>query len=202
MKAQQINLYPTEFREVPTAFPAAVIVRLAGLFIVVLVVLTGGAALMGWSQRRAAQYLEGGLAERKARIEALEIEVSKHLDGSGLELRLGTVRAELESKRALARLLEENMGHSTGGFSPALVALGRQRVEGLWLTAFALTEGGETLALQGRTFSGARLLHYLQRLGDEASFGGAEFRTFSLERDEAGSTLLFDVRTDRGESGP
>ena len=200
MKAQQVNLYPVEFREAPTVLPAALMVRIAGLFLLVLAVLTGGAALMEWSQRRAAQILESGLAERKTRIDALQVEVARHLDASGLELRLGTVRAELESKRALADLLEQGIGHSTQGFSHALLGLGRQRVDGLWLTSFVVADGGDELALRGRALSGALLLRYLQRLGGEQAFNGREFRTFALERDvEAGGVLAFDVGTDREE---
>jgi hypothetical protein len=202
MKAQQVNLYPVEFREAPTALPAAVMVRIAGLFLMVLAILVAGAALMEWSKRRAAAFLQGGLAERKARIAALEVEVAKHLDASGLELRLGTVRAELERKRALVTLLEQGIGRSNQGFSSALLGLGRQRVEGLWLTDFALADGAE-LALRGRALSGALLLRYLDRLGGEAAFDGSEFRTFELERDaETPSVLRFEVRTDRDEEKP
>jgi hypothetical protein len=202
VKAQQVNLYPVEFREAPTVLPTALMLRIVGLFLVVLAILTAGAAVMEWSQRRAAAYLEGGLAERRARIEALQAEVAKHLDTSGLELRLGTVRAELERKRALATLLEQGVGRSTQGFSGALLGLGRQRVEGLWLTDFALVDGAE-LALRGRALSGALLLRYLDRLGAEAAFDGSEFRTFALERDaETPGVLRFEVRTDREEVKP
>ena len=202
MKAQQINLYPVDFREAPTVLPAAIMLRVSGLFLLVLAVLSAGAGLMEWSQRRATQYLEGGLAERRARIEALQVEVAKHLDASGLELRLGTVRAELERKRALVTLLEQGVGRSSQGFSSALVGLGRQRIEGLWLTDFALADGAE-LALRGRALSGALLLRYLDRLGGEDAFDGSEFRTFELERDaETPSVLRFEVRTDRQEKKP
>jgi hypothetical protein len=203
VKAQQINLYPVEFREAPTVLPTAVMLRIAGLFLVVLAVLTGGAALMEWAERRAASVLENGLAQRRARIQQLEIEVSKHLDTSGLETRLGSVRTELEKKRALAKLLEDGIGRGTQGFSHALVGLGRQRVEGLWLTSFSLTDSGEELALQGRALSGALLIRYLQRLGDEQAFDGREFRTFAIERAaDAGGVLSFDVRTDLKEPAP
>jgi hypothetical protein len=202
VKAQNVNLYPHEFREAPTVLPTVAMVRIAGLFLVVLAILTGGAALMEWSQRRAAAFLAGGLAERRARIDALNVEVAKHLDASGLELRLGTARAELERKRSLVTLLEQGVGRSSHGFSSALVGLGRQRVEGLWLTDFALVDG-EELALRGRAFSGALLLRYLDRLGGEAAFDGSEFRTFALERDvETPSVLRFDVRTERAEAKP
>jgi hypothetical protein len=202
MKAQQVNLYPVEFREAPTVLPTVVMVRIAGLFLIVLAVLTGGVALMEWSERRAAAFLQGGLADRRARVEALQLEVQKHLDSTGLELRLGTVRAELESKRALSELLERGLGHASQGFSTALLGLGRQRVEGLWLTDFSLADGDQ-LALRGRALSGALLLRYLERLGGESAFEGREFRTFELARDpEAGSVLSFDVRTDAEEPSP
>lgn len=202
MKAQQVNLYPAEFREAPTVLPAALMGRIAGLFLLLLAIVTAGAALMEWSHRRAAQYLEGGLAERRARIEALQVEVARHLDTSGLELRLGTVRTELERKRALVALLEQGVGRSGQGFSSALLGLGRQRVDGLWLTDFALVDGAE-LALRGRSLSGALLLRYLDRLGAEAAFDGSEFRTFALERDaETPGVLRFEVRTDREEKKP
>ena len=202
MKAQQVNLYPVEFREAPTVLPAALMLRIALLFVGVLAILSAGAALMEWSQRRAASYVEGGLAERRARIEALQTEVAKHLDTSGLELRLGTVRTELERKRALVALLEQGVGRSSQGFSSALLGLGRQRVDGLWLTDFALIDGAE-LALRGRALSGALLLRYLDRLGAEAAFDGSEFRTFALERDaETPGVLRFEVRTDREELTP
>jgi hypothetical protein len=202
MKAQQINLYPVEFREAPTALPAAVMLRIAGLFLMVLAILVAGAALMEWSKRRAAEFLQSGLAERRARLAALEVEVAKHLDASGLELRLGTVQAELERKRALAALLEQGIGRNSQGFSAALLGLGRQRVEGLWLTDFALADGVE-LALRGRAVSGALLLRYLERLGGEAAFDGSEFQTFALERDaETPGVLRFEVRTDREEAKP
>jgi hypothetical protein len=203
MKAQQINLYPVEFREAPTVLPTAVMLRLMGLFMVVLSVLTGGAALVEWSERRAAEVLEGGLLQQRERLQALEIEVSKHLDNSGLETRLGVVRTELEKKRALAELLEEGIGRGTQGFSHALLGLGRQRVDGLWLTEFSLTDSGEHLSLQGRALSGALLIRYLQRLGGEQSFDGREFRTFAIERDEnTAGVLTFDVRTDLDEPAP
>jgi hypothetical protein len=200
---QQINLYPAELRAPAPVLSAATMVRIALLFFTGLLVWTCGAAFYGHLQRSSIAPLEAAVADRRARLAQLEAEVTRHLDATGLELRLAALRTDLAQKRELSARLADRVGRETVGFASVLSGLGRQRLEGVWLTGFALDGGGESLALRGRAVSGERLLRYLRKIGTEAPFRGREFRTFMLERDAlAGGVLAFDVRTDREAATP
>lgn len=103
---------------------------------------------------------------------------------------------ERDSKKAILDLPSVEAFGNNQGFSPYLVGLARQRVEGIWLTGMDINAGGADLELFGSTLAPDLVPTFLQQLSKEAVFTGREFKTLSLERAEAGTAKLnFSLRT-------
>ena len=203
MTRQQINLYTPELRDEAPALPTATVVRLVLAFVAVLLLWTGVSVVSVRVGRDAATELEASLSVRRERLASLELEVARRADGAELDARVAALQGEVSRRRELALALAQRVGHASQGFAAMLAGLGRQRVEGVWLTGFEIGEGGDTLSLRGHTVSGPLVVRYLARLGAEPPFSGREFRTFALERDPTQLRVAtFDVRTERAEASP
>ncbi len=103
---------------------------------------------------------------------------------------------ELASKKAILDLPSVEAFGNNQGFSPYLIGLARQRVEGMWLTGININAGGAELELFGSTLAPDLVPAFLQQLSKEPAFTGREFKTLSLERAETGTAKLnFTLRT-------
>ncbi len=118
-------------------------------------------------QRTQAEKLTGLAAARKP-DPLLEAEIAK-LDS---ELR--------QAHEAMSALKGGTFGNQEG-FAEYLRAFARQSVEGLWLTEFNITGGGE-LEMRGRVLRPDLVPNYLQRLSREEVLAGRSFARFEMNR--------------------
>ena len=179
--SQQINLYEMRLRprhELPVARNLA----MATLLIVAL--MTG---LSLWARSEASRKSERS-NEVQARVSAEQTrlqELSKTLAQRKVS---PTLVAELEKARAMLTVRNEvidalssgALGNTTG-FSEFMVGFARQTQPDLWLTGFAVTEGGEGIEIRGRLLDPAKLPVYMQRLRSEPVFAGRRFATLDMK---------------------
>ena len=71
----------------------------------------------------------------------------------------------------------------------------------MWLTGISIQAGGENLNLQGSTYVAELVPRLLQRLAQEPSFTGVEFKTLLMQRVDKSTRINFDLRSTPKESG-
>lgn len=94
-----------------------------------------------------------------------------------LEFRLST------QKDVLAAIESGGLG-DTRGFADALAALGRQRVDGVWLTEIVFNAADERVLLKGLVVKPELLPQYLKALNQEEVLRGRAFGEMSLASKE------------------
>lgn len=193
---QQVNLYRGVLKPQRTPLSA---VWLAASLVVVVGALIAVYGAMSWrlSQRQAAlDELEQQRASLADEVAELGNRLSEREVDPQLEARADALERELTVKRRLTSLLAGQARGNVRGFSSLLVPLARHHVDGLWLRQIALRQGGEQLALQGRTVDATKLPDYLQALRGASAYQGRRFGTFRMQRlpDEPGLGFIIATR--------
>lgn len=181
---QQINLYTEEFR------PKRVVLTLDQIVLlgVVIIVILFGANLLADNLLASRQ---AELATKQHKLETLRKQVERMQErANGLVLDESLVAANsrltvrLRARTDLLDMLGRVVVQHNDNFSSALVALARQRSDGLWLTRITLSASGRAMTLEGRTQQGESVPQYLQKLRDEPAFAGRTFSLFNLSLDD------------------
>lgn len=181
---QQINLYTEEFRPKRVLLTLDQIVLLG---VVVIVILFGTNLLAD----RMLASRQAELATKQQKLETLRKQVERMQQRAGqLVLDESLVAANtrltvrLRARTDLLDMLGRVVVKRSDSFSSALVALARQRSDGLWLTRINLSASGQAMTLEGRTQQGESVPQYLQKLRDEPAFAGRAFSLFNLALNE------------------
>lgn len=178
---QEINLYQAELRPRRVPFPA---IHMLAVVVLVALVL---AAAQAWSVTRVAPLrarvaqIEGDVAAAETRLATARAQHQPPLPDPALGQQLEARERILVQTRAVAERLERGDYGTTTGLSPLLVALSRQHLEGIWLTAVRVDDGGRAVGLRGRTLLPELVPTYLQRLAQEASFAGKTFDALHID---------------------
>ncbi|MDQ2069873.1 PilN domain-containing protein [Natronospira bacteriovora] len=199
---QNINLYQPIFRRQRKVFSAETMLMMLVLIIAGMTVITF------WSQWRYSQLqsqldqLEAQETQALERLASLERTLPRREESPALRRAVEAAEQDRALKQRALEVLDNGALGQQQGFSEHLEALGRQRIEPVWLTGIRLREGGQQLRLIGRTWEADQVPVYLQRLSRETVFAGTDFRTMVIERVETpdgGSVLEFRLST-RGEN--
>ena len=96
------------------------------------------------------------------------------------------VRAEalLKSREGLIVRLQGGEIGNRDGYSKFLLALARQRLEGVWLTSIEIAGARDDFAIQGRALRAELLTDYIKVLSKEQAFRGKPIGTLSLRERE------------------
>lgn len=202
---QNINLYQPIFRRQKKIFSAETMLTMIALMIAGLVLISV------WSQWRYSvlqgriQQLQEQEDQALERLASLEETLPAQRESPALKRAVETTEAERDLKRRALEVLDDGALGQMDGFSPYLEALGRQRVEPVWLTGIRIDGGGRHLRLAGRTQDASQVPVYLQRLSNEAVYQGTDFRTMEINRTEldTGGTVLefhLSTRSDDGDN--
>lgn len=178
--SQQINLL-TPLKHAPRRLCSVAQALLIG----VAVAITLSGSLAAYEKMR----LRAVLAESQASSQALKearsahdrlaaAQVSKHDPNREAELVMLTT--QVKSRQSVIDALQSGVIGADTGFSEYLRAFSRQRVEGVWLTGFDITEGGRNLALTGRALTGDLIPRYLDALNRESLLRGKQFASMRI----------------------
>lgn len=193
---QQINLYQPILRRQRKVFSAGTIGVLLLGFMFLMALLWG---VDRWQLQQLRENLVQTQAQERATTQQI-VELSRTLSTRTEQPEL---RRTVEAKRREARLKRELLDRISGselgetaGFSGALEGLGRQRLQGLWLTHIELTDGGREIRLHGNSQDAALVPRFIQQLSAEQSFRGRGFRQLRMERSERlRNTVEFKLAT-------
>lgn len=98
-----------------------------------------------------------------------------------VEAELAKLQLEFRQAHEAMAALKDNSFGERQGFAGYLRAFSRQSLDGLWLTAFTITGGGE-LEIRGRALRPDLVPAYIQRLNREDLLAGRSFARFEMNR--------------------
>lgn len=122
--------------------------------------------------RQSMQSMQSALAVRKS--------------DPSLTPALEQLEATLAQRREVLKLAR-GLAADTGGAAEAMRGFSRQRLEGLWLTAFSIGPAG--FELSGRALDPLLLPTYIGRLNAEPAFRGRRFAALDMRGIEAGAPI-------------
>lgn len=193
---QQVNLYQPVFRKQKKIFSAVTMVK------VMVVLMVGFSAIYGFGRFQLAK-LEGQVASLERQRDNATTQLTRVSEehqpvqrSALLEEQLQQAQQELERKQRELQALERRVTGGSGGFSGVFAGLGRQRLNGLWLTRIAVDETGE-VHLDGHAELAQLVPRFLQKLGQEPAFRGVEFRSIRIQRTNPSTHNAFQVSTGR-----
>jgi hypothetical protein len=175
-----INLYDPSLRVRTDHFAlprVLAVVAIAALATAVLAVVAGS------SLSRADVAAQAVASELQAEQAAMQVALakagSKKADAA-LQAEVARSQRLLIQRRAALQMLAGDQGAPTNGFAGRLESLGRQSVDGLWLTGLALRQ--DDVLLRGRALDPALIPLYVQRLEHEPSLEGRAFKALDVAR--------------------
>ena len=198
---QQVDLYQPVFRSETSWTSSSGMLMATGAFAALLMLLFGQSAVSTWLKQRDVVGLTAQKSEQVTRLKDLKSQAADPGEGKVLEAEIERLVQALRAKERLAEVLSPGVVGNTDGFSSVMAALARQRIEGVWLRAIKIANGGHNLSLIGSTLNPAAVPDLLEMLGKEPSFTGREFRSFRLERSKSEiSAVNFLLSTHRTDS--
>lgn len=177
---QQINLYEARLQprhELATA-------RTLGIGAAILLVLVS--ALAVYSRINADQRsvellaLQDEVRTEQERVAAVAKAVAERRVSPALVGDLAAARMQLEARQEVMDVLASGRIGNAEGFSGIMFGFARQVQADVWLTSFAVTNGGEEIEIRGRVLDATKLPSYVQRLSAEPVFHGRRFATLDM----------------------
>jgi len=149
---------------------------------VALLLTTGLYAYARWSAYSAVK----AQGEMQARLNRLQQEVqvaqtalAARVPDPALAEEARQLEAALKQRGDVLQLAERLAAQGTAEVAEVMRGFSRQRMEGVWLTAFSLGPGG--LEIRGRLLDPALLPGYIRRLNGEPAFRGRSFAALDMQ---------------------
>ncbi|MGQ0651584.1 MAG: PilN domain-containing protein [Betaproteobacteria bacterium] len=176
--SQQINLYNPLFRRQKKSFTAAAMAQSLLGMAVALGLYYAYSSNQVRTLSRQAQVLDAQVKLNLERLKTLPAPVKlpeeeKALDAKAVELEARAAQNE----QLLAQSSPPALNRE---YIEPLLALARQRVEGVWLTSVSLTGESGELSLSGRALDAARVPQYIERLRQDPALKGRRFATLDI----------------------
>ncbi|MBF0152508.1 MAG: hypothetical protein HQL64_02070 [Magnetococcales bacterium] len=183
MIQQQVNLYQSRFH-IKKEFLVARGMLLVGLLFILLLVVVSG--VMNWLAAREESELQFLTDQQQKKAELLQ-DLTRKFPPPKVSVALlnetNDLRKERSRMRTITELLNQNRRGNAHGFSGILEALGREKVEGLWLDGIGIYAGGEDLALEGKARNADLVPAYLARLSRQKNLAGRRFSFFQMSEE-------------------
>ncbi len=193
---QQVNLYQEALKGASIVLPASLMAAVGGGLVVLLLLVYG---LFQWQLlglREEAAALQATVDDKSGEFQRLAGQLQARKKNQTLEQRVARMSDALDIKRRLLKVVSGQAYGNTHGFSAHLSGLGRQQVDGLWLTEISVFGAGNDLVLKGSTLDPQLVPSYLQALAAESAYLGRQFSTFWMARPPISSQRSSSRRLD------
>ncbi len=185
---QQINLYQAQFKPKPVIFPPRTLLIVCVLVLAVLTTIS----LYLDQRNRTLQNLIGQMEQQHSSQFSLSV------DTPLLDAQLEQLQQQNQTQQQLLAYLSHHHFGNKSGFSAMLEDLANYRIEGVWLTDFSFTHGGQFLTIQGYALRSDLVPRYIDNLAKATSFKGKAFTLFKMSQpDNAQHHYQFSLRTDQ-----
>lgn len=199
---QQVNLYQPILRRQKKVFSAATIAQILLAASTVMLIAWG---VNQWQLSRYNERLLQTQAQERAnatRVAELMTQIQGQVESRTLRQQVETLRKEQILKKRLLESIQNRRMNESSGFAARFTGLGRQQVNGLWLTRIAFAQGGSETTLEGRAYKGELVPQLIQQLGNEPAFEGARFREVHVFQPEDERNIAFRLSTRPDEEEP
>lgn len=199
---QQVNLYTDAFKPPKVKLPLEQIIVFPIVVLLILVAVSFGLTSYLTTQKQTLTNLQKKNVEMSERLASLNTKAEKLRQDDGLIASNKRLQKVFLARKNMVSTLDRAVVKEAAGFSPALVALARQKEQGLWLTSIQFGGHHREMVLQGMTAKAELVPKYLQKLRQEPSFLGKNFSLFELSESDVGSTWLkFTLKAEDSNSG-
>lgn len=192
---QSINLYQSTLQPEQDAFGFNRALWGLGALVLLLTLYSGYLGYDLYQAQAALDQAQQQLQRQQQTLTQLEDAAS----GEGQQVLLSHDLKQTENRLKLYNQLIQVLSGpeaAKANFSEVLEGLGRQRVDGVWLTRIELAAGGEQLAIEGQSLAPEHVPQLLLQMKSEPVFGGRTFAELVLERrDEDARVLEFSIRS-------
>lgn len=194
---QQINLYQPMFRKQEKVFSAVTMLQITGFFIIVL---TGIYSYNLYQLQPFSVELEKTGTQLTKLTNQIDV-LSRSLPARGknklMESEITRMTIRLDNMKKIQGALSEGSFGNVNGFSEHFEALARGHVDGSWLTDITIANGGDKLALAGKSIDPELVPMYIKRLAQAPVFKNLRFNILDLERIPGARVLIgFNIRSD------
>ena len=179
--SQNINLVNPAFRKQRQMVTLATVAQCLGLM---LAVLAGYHYYLQQQVNGLAAELrssEGLLKSQRTYMERLKGKAAAPKPDAQLDADIARYEEDLKSAREAMAALKGGAFGNQQGFAEYLRAFSRQSMNGLWLTGFTISGGGE-IEIRGRALSPELVPSYIQRLNKEQVLAGRSFARLEMNR--------------------
>jgi hypothetical protein len=179
--SQNINLYSPLFRRRRRVLTLATLAQCLGVLLAVLFSYHYYLLQQVKGVSAELQGAESLLDSKRGNLKRLKDKAPVPGANAQLEAEIARYESELKiAREAMGALKGGALGHQQG-FAEYLRAFSRQSVNGLWLTGFTITGGGE-LEIRGRVLSPELVPSYIQKLNSEQVLAGRSFARLEMNR--------------------
>ncbi len=192
---QHLNLYGQLDRAVEPPFSGRQVTWATAACVVVMLIVYAVLSVSNYALQNELKALQQQQADVAKALSALKERKSILEQDNSLDLNIARLQGDIKFRQRLLGSIDPNSAVMDDGFADHLSGLARQYIDGLWFTEIQLLEGGQELALLGRTRAPEYVPQYLQKLAGEKVFKGHQFRIFRMSTPEEQKNLLaFELR--------
>jgi excinuclease UvrABC ATPase subunit len=186
---QQINLYLPEFRVKKDSLNAVMMGQILAGAVFIMLIVTAYDLFSRWSLNNELVQLREVLQEETQKTNELDEVLARRSQNSSLTARLDQAEEQLESSRQIREFLSQTKLGNVVGFSEYFKDISRASIEGLSVTEFSFSEGGEKVSLSGQAVDSAMVPRYVSKL--EASKSTIRDQLFSPKISRSDSQSQF-----------
>ncbi|MDH5437143.1 MAG: PilN domain-containing protein [Gammaproteobacteria bacterium] len=201
MYQQEINLYQPRLRKSTDRFSGKNILNISGIVLAGLLLMYGVFFWQVAGIRGELEMLQAKQIQTTNRLTEVSQKFRPKRKSAALELQVKASHVEVDIKRKILATIQNIPPVSTKGFAAFLEGMARQRVNGLWLTGFEISDGGNEMNISGRSLDPVLVPAYLKKLSGEQIFQGVSFEAFSMNRAEKEVAMIDFTLLANGQSG-
>lgn len=177
----QINLFNPIFLKTKKVFSAVALIQAFGLVLLGAIMMLMYAQYQSSELNKNAEIVTTQLRVAEAQVAKLRTMAAPAGANVALENSLVKLEADIKNRQKIATILQKSDFGNTKGYSAYMLAFGRQAPTGLWLTGFNITEGGNEVALQGRSVKPELVPQYVSQLKRENIMHGKSFSALQMQ---------------------
>ena len=158
---QQINLYLPEFKVEKDPLTVLAMVQVLAVTVAIMIVVSSYELFTRWQLDTELADLRATLAEETRKTAELDAILSRRSQNVVLSNRLDRAEAVLASSQQVRDFLSGAKLGNVLGFSEYFKDLSRAAIDGLSISEFTFTDGGESATLSGRVADSAMVPRYV-----------------------------------------
>lgn len=161
---QQINLYLPEFHVKKDPVTALLMGQVIAGVIGLMILVSAYDFFTQWRLGSQLDELQLTLEEETRRTDQLDEQLARRSQNSELTDRLEQAEALLESSAQIREFLSQTQLGNVMGFSEYFKDLSRATFDGISLTAFSFSEGGNRVEIRGQAVDSAMVPRYVDNI--------------------------------------